>query len=255
MGALSSPVPSGHARHLRHCPTPRRCGSQEKGGYRKAYCELQDAKAEVDGLQAALGRARARLQRDFQAWFAAMQRSAGSSLGTTQQGEQGQEQEQEGGQTSAEKAGDGLWEEQEQQGWLIPAVSSAAVRPQNAAASSAAALPSFSSWKTAPSFVFDPQAAHTGHAGSSSAPSPRVPYAQWPQAALQSAGPPQGRGQQAAEQVHQQGGGNVPPYDPYAGVETAVLEAARPLLTSIPEADADILRFYQARHGLLRSLH
>jgi hypothetical protein len=33
-----------------------------------------------------------------------------------------------------------------------------------------------------------------------------------------------------------------------------VLAAARPLLTGDPRADADIIRFYQARHELLRSM-
>ncbi|EFN54139.1 hypothetical protein CHLNCDRAFT_135529 [Chlorella variabilis] len=43
------------------------------------------------------------------------------------------------------------------------------------------------------------------------------------------------------------------PPDPFAGVEAEVLSAARPLLTGNSQADADIVKFYQARHALLRS--
>eukprot|EP00887_Chlorella_sp_A99_P006382 scaffold3.g6382.t1 len=102
----------------------RREIEQEKASYREALGQLRQAKEEVEGLQAVLDRNRARLQRDFQAW-----------------------------------------------------------------------------WAPAP--------------------------------------------QQTPEQPQ------VP--DPLVGVDPEVLAAARPLLTGNPAADADIIRFYQARAALLRS--
>jgi hypothetical protein len=48
---------------------------------REAYSQLRDAKAEIVGEQALLERSRARLQHDFQAWYAAMAASIGSSSG------------------------------------------------------------------------------------------------------------------------------------------------------------------------------
>ena len=36
-------------------------------------------------------------------------------------------------------------------------------------------------------------------------------------------------------------------------VDPAVLEKAKPLLTGNPEADRDILKFYQARHKLVNA--
>ncbi|PRW60177.1 kinesinlike KIF6 [Chlorella sorokiniana] len=41
---------------------------QEKAAYRTAYEQLKAVKADIDGVQAALERSRARLQADFQAW-------------------------------------------------------------------------------------------------------------------------------------------------------------------------------------------
>lgn len=39
----------------------------------------------------------------------------------------------------------------------------------------------------------------------------------------------------------------------YTGVNPEVMAAARPLLTGNPAADADIIKFYQARAALLKS--
>jgi len=44
------------------------------------------------------------------------------------------------------------------------------------------------------------------------------------------------------------------PADPYSGVDAEVLAAAKPLLTGNPEADADIIKFYQARAALLKGM-
>ena len=46
----------------------------------------------------------------------------------------------------------------------------------------------------------------------------------------------------------------APAAAPYAGVAPEVLAAARPLLTGNPQADADIIRFYQARAALLKGM-
>ncbi|KAL4458604.1 hypothetical protein ABPG75_013469 [Micractinium tetrahymenae] len=45
-----------------------------------------------------------------------------------------------------------------------------------------------------------------------------------------------------------------PPADPYAGVDAEVLAAAKPLLTGNHQADADIIKFYQARAALLKGM-
>jgi kinesin family protein 6/9 len=247
------------------CPPPLlcQCWWQEKGAYRQAYSELRDVKVEVDGLQASLERARGRLQRDFQAWFAAMQRSAGSGCGSgmAQQQHVAQKPEQMG-QTSVAKAGNVHEGRQEQHDWLIPAMSSSAALQQEVAASSTAALPSFSSWKTAPSFNFGQQKAQPGGTDSSPGATPRAHNPQRRQEVQQQdarrrSGPPRTQEWHAAqhEQNQQQSEAGMPSADPFDGVDPAVLAAARPLLTGNPEADADIVRFYQARHALLRDLH
>ncbi|KXZ55340.1 KLP1 protein [Gonium pectorale] len=51
------------------------------------------------------------------------------------------------------------------------------------------------------------------------------------------------------------GGGGGGPGGGFAGVDPAVLEAARPFLTGNPDADADIVKFYEAKAKLLQKLN
>lgn len=61
--------------HTPHHHTPARL--QEKGLYREALGQLKDLKAEIDWLQALLDHSRARLQREFQSWYALVLRTLG----------------------------------------------------------------------------------------------------------------------------------------------------------------------------------
>lgn len=240
---------------------------QEKAAHREAYGSLRGVKAEVDGVQAMLEQARVRLQRDFQAWYATMARSggSGSSDGVPKHGMEHAAAAPAGEQQVVGRK-DGSWSPSQQhlklqhegQDWSIPAVAPGSARSpgtgwqrgEAAPPLAAAALPLFSSWKAAPSFFFDQQ---QGPADSSPVVTPGC-------AALGPASSPT----QGAVQPRQQPQPQLPPPplqlvaeaappDPFAGVEAEVLSAARPLLTGNSQADADIVKFYQARHALLRS--
>ncbi len=250
---------------------------QEKAAYRTSYEQLKAVKADIDGLQAALERNRARLQADFQAWFAAMAAGAagggvaaasGSSAGAATAPAAAAGQSQSPPQTAQQQQ-----QQQPSQAagheWAI-----AAARPRSgrsmghtqqsarAAASppEAAGLPSFASWKTAGSFHFDQQQAAPPSSGGSpadasglraapAAPAAAVrplklalpavpPSAVSPPSAPAPAAPPP-----AAESS-----------DPTAGADPEVLAAAKPLLTGNAAADRDIIRFYTARAALLKGM-
>ncbi|KAL4859263.1 Kinesin-like protein KIF6 [Chlorella vulgaris] len=245
-------------------------GNEEKGVYREACGALRSIKAEVEGMQAMLGRARARLQRDFQAWYAVMSRcdheAGAEGAGATAAGTLQQQQQLEDGErlAGAERQQIGVpatslqlassqpkqqqqeQQQQRQSEWTIAAEGSNAGRGDGAP-QPPAALPSFSSWRSAPAlFTFD-QRGGLGKAASSE--TSHVADVQ-PQPAHRQQ--QQQQQQQQQPQPHLQEGAAAP--DPCAGVDAEVLAAARPLLTGNLEADTDIIKFYQARQALLRSM-
>jgi hypothetical protein len=118
---------------------------QEKGVYREAYARLRDVKREVEGVQAALGHARVRLQRDFQAWHAAMAQSSSK----------------EGGSASGPESAvpSKLSPQEELQDWLIPAgvPGGDALQRDCATTGAAAAQPSVSPWTPADSSLPEAQ--------------------------------------------------------------------------------------------------
>ncbi len=207
---------------------------QERAAYHEAYGQLKAAKAEIDGMQAALEHARARLQRDFQAWYAAMAGSGGGARAGV----------------SAEPVG------------LVPLAQQAVARqpPQEQARAACRGAGADAVRPRSSSGSRSSLSAASGVAqqdGSSAAVQSQWSTVQGPdpshqpqQARLQAPGPVQQHQQpsqppgQPAEQ----------PADPYAGVDAEVLAAARPLLTGNPQADADIIKFYQARAALLRDM-
>ena len=209
--------------------------------YREACSQLRDAKAEIDGEQALLERSRARLQRDFQAWYAAMAASTGTgadSSGTVQAAEAapaGGQQPQSLAQQQHQKlklqlAGPNAQQPDDAGAWSIPAAARAPT------GSSLQGLP-------APAASMAPAVQPADDITSSAWPQPAsMQLRQQPAAA---AGPPQQEQAAAAP---------APAADPYAGVAPEVLAAARPLLTGNPQADADIIRFYQARAALLKGM-
>lgn len=218
---------------------------REKAAYRQAYDQLREAKAEIDGMQAALERSRDRLQADFRAWFEAMRVSAatGPAQAHTQQAVAGQL-----ARPAAQKVSPVLAAHETQpHDWQIPDAgagsrrSSAALAPLPAPE---AAQPSFASWGADASIKRDPQPA--ARKGSSS---------------INLAGTSLGSGADTSAQPQQEpqqqpAVAQLPAVseDIYEGVDPQVLAAAKPLLTGNPQADADILRFYAARHQLLRGM-
>jgi kinesin family protein 6/9 len=248
-------------------PHPANTCLQEKGVYREACGALRSIKAEVEGMQAMLGRARARLQSDFQAWYAVMSRcdhetrtegAGAGAAGTLLQQQQLEDGEHLAGAefqqigvpaaslqlASSQPKQQQQEQQQEQQQqrhseWTIAAEGSNAGRGDGAL-QPPAALPSFSSWRSAPAlFTFDQRG------GLGSAASPEAPHS----ADVQ---PQPAHKQQQQQQLHLQEG--AAESDPFAGVDAEVLAAARPLLTGNLEADTDIIKFYQARQALLRSM-
>lgn len=254
---------------------------QEKAAYRTAYEQLKAVKADIDGLQAALERNRARLQADFQAWFAAMAAGAAGDGAAAAPGSnagagaapaaagQSQSPPQTAQQQQPER---GLLRQASQVAgheWAI-----AAARPRSgrsvghtqqsarAAASppEAAGLPSFASWKTAGSFHFEQRQAAPPSSGGSpadasglcaapAAPAAAVGPLKPPLPAMPSsaASPPSAPAPAAAPPAAESS-------DPTAGADPEVLAAAKPLLTGNAAADRDIIRFYTARAALLKGM-
>lgn len=233
---------------------------------------------EIEGVQAALEHARARLQHDFQVWYAAM---AGTGSGSVNVG----------GMTIA-SAGAISELEQVHAAGLSPHVHSPQVPAVARPGSSSSSTSRGGSWAAGSRYKGDEpgpalgaqlslgspkssladqqhgqrqqqQAAEGGTAPSAAATllssfpgtstAPAAGTTQWPQQHQQqrtgAAGPPPQQQSQLPQQQQQR----EPAY-PYAGVEPDVLAAAKPLLTGNPQADADIIKFYQARAALLKGM-
>lgn len=236
----------------------------ERTAYRDAVAQLREMKQEVEQLQAVLEHRRARLQQDFQAWWRIVS-SAAAGAG--------------GGDRGGDRADD--WRIAAMQAASLAVASpdpvqplmqqfSQAQQPPQQHSSSAAGQPSFAGW-VGPSMP-DPNSRpgigpETAAAAvsvqrrrssiCSSRSSMSQPPAGWsstqqqaaaglPTAAIAPLDPPEVQPAAAAATP-----ALAPPPDPLSGVDPEVLAAARPLLTGDPGADADIVRFYQARAALL----
>lgn len=211
---------------------------QERAAYHEAYGRLKEVKAEIDGVQAALERARVRLQRDFQAWFSAMAGKAGDSAAAAPRVPMGPA-------PLAQQAG-AQQPPQEQARPASAGTGPAVVRPGGGAGSRSG---SSAVGSVVPQGSISPahapgQAQHPWSPGprpgtSQQAQQLKQPHLQAPDAAAQ----PQATGQPAGQTA-----------DPSVGVDADVLAAAKPLLTGNPQADGDIIRFYQARAALLKGM-
>lgn len=209
---------------------------QEKAVYHEAYSQLKGVKAEIDGMQAALEHTRVRLQRDFQAWYAAMAGSrSGAPVAAPGAPAVTQAQQPTQGQAWAASAGGGQHVMHPGSGAGsrdgFPAESSQGQRGGSSAVVATRGQP-----QSPQSTLPDPHA--TG---------PPTQRQKARQAQLQAPHPVQQQPQPAEQHEDL-------PADPYAGVDAEVLAAAKPLLTGNPQADADIIRFYQARAALLKGM-
>lgn len=208
------------ALHLAHHAAP--C-LQEKASYKAGFGQLRDLKGEIEHLQLLLEQSRSKLQQDFQQWLAA----AGQQLG--QQPEQTQTQPPPS-------------QQQQQQAATADAAGPDSGRPRSSRPSSAAGLGrSRSSSSAAAAAAAPPDAAAAGslrRASASSASSRAQRLHKSSSAGVAGGGIPVGVALPAAA----------------AGVDVTVLAEAAPHLTGNPAADADIIRFYEAKAKLMQKL-
>ncbi|GLC59507.1 hypothetical protein PLESTB_001494800 [Pleodorina starrii] len=246
---------------------------QEKTRYKDAFGQLRELKREIEHLHMLLEQSRTRLQRDFEQWMGLMVRQQQQQ----QQQQQHQQQQQQGG-----GGGGGL--EGGVAGMPIPSASphgrlspvgppavprqawgdpsaSTSSSPGPAAARAPGPLP-----LPGPGPAMPPQAAW---AAASPSTSQSFQYATNGAAAAAygygpGPGPGPGGGGAAAGAASVRssgvgplgggGGGGGGSAAALQGVDPAVLEAARPFLTGNPDADADIIKFYEAKAKLMQKL-
>ena len=229
------------ARGARRRPNPKPCAAQEKAIYRDGCGRLKALKADVEQLQAALEHSRALLQRDFQAWFAAM---AAQAQPAPQAGRErlpvvadGKQRLLAGYRAAAEEDEEtpgGSWQIAARQGFQDSSQDSS-----SSGGGSAGALPG--------------PLAPLGGSSSYQQRNLEYPSSSTSRAARFVAPPPLAAAPSqptAAQQQQQPGQERSPP----PAVDPEVLAAARPLLTGNPQADADIIKFYEARAALLRGM-
>lgn len=226
-------------------PTPPTRPLQDTTAYRADFQRLRGLKVEIEHLQLLLEQSRTRLQKDFAAWCTAIQQQ--------QQGGQGQ-----GG---------------PQQQLVQPAVTGAGSRPATAGRSGGGSgqqpTPPTSSMQPSPQQAIPSQQQQQQQRGqppggatrgaaslqpgpsstlssssSSSRGSAHLAPADLGSEPAQGPAPQQQQGQQPPRQQQQD----------WSHVDPAVLSAASPHLTGNPAADADIIRFYEARAKLLAKL-
>ncbi|GIM04993.1 hypothetical protein Vretimale_9468, partial [Volvox reticuliferus] len=239
----------------------RRCKDlmeQEKARYKDAFGQLRELKKEIEHLHMLLEQSRTRLQRDFEQWLGLMLR-------------QQQQQEQQGAPPETMAAA----------GMLVPNASPHSRRspagpppvprqawgdPATSTSSSFSAVPSGRAAGPVPVPRPGPGAPQASWAIGSPSTSQtfQSPNGSMPTAYGYGPGPgpgpgPGGNGGGASGMRSSTGqlpigGGGGGAGGRLQGVDPSVLEAARPFLTGNPDADADIIKFYEAKAKLLQKL-
>jgi kinesin family protein 6/9 len=227
--------------------------TQDTTAYRADFQRLRGLKVEIEHLQLLLEQSRTRLQKDFAAWCTAIQQQ--------QQGGQGQVGPQQqlvqpaitGAGSRPATAGRSAGGSGQQP---TPPTSSSSVQPspqqarppqQQQQQQQQRGQPPGGATRGAASLQPDPSSTlSSSSSGSISRITANLAAADLGSEPVQGPAPQQQHGQQPPQQQQQQ--------QDWSHVDPAVLSAASPHLTGNPAADADIIRFYEARAKLLAKL-
>ncbi|KAG2496239.1 hypothetical protein HYH03_005837 [Edaphochlamys debaryana] len=263
---------------------------QEKTRYKDAFGQLRELKKEIEHLHMLLEQSRTRLQRDFEQWMGLMlrqqqqqqQQAGGPGAGLPPQAPSPGMSPMRPPHSGAPPAGP-------RQAWGDAAAtgSPSASGSWSSGRSGAGPGPGGGSggagagggggpppqWAVAASRLVASPSTSQSYSGPNGQPAPANGFNGFPAAEPSSsagfASPPVMRsssGTSLRSHMHPHGPGPGPGSGPgqahglsasggFQGVDPSVLEAARPFLTGNPDADADIVKFYEAKAKLLQKLN